>query len=89
VLACSLLGHRFRFRADGATMRWDCARGCGAGGSKRYESEADARHYAAAFDREDRADLGRRAPLFGLLPLRLWRLVRDRRRDQSGSQPPR
>lgn len=31
------------------------------------------RAYAAGFDREDRADLGRRALLIGLLPLRIWR----------------
>ncbi|PPK68577.1 hypothetical protein V5P93_004315 [Actinokineospora auranticolor] len=55
-------------------MIWVCA--CGAGGSKRYPSAAEASRYAVAFDREDRADLGRRAPLFGLLPLRLLRLLR-------------
>ncbi|MDN5750483.1 MAG: hypothetical protein L0H64_18560 [Pseudonocardia sp.] len=57
---------------------WRCARGCGAGGSKRYPSAADASRYAAAFDREDSDDLGRRAPLIGLLPLRLWRALRRR-----------
>jgi hypothetical protein len=57
-------------------MTWSCQRGCGAGGSKRYPTAADARRYATAFDREDREDLGRRAPLFGLLPLRLWRALR-------------
>jgi hypothetical protein len=35
MLRCRLLGHRFRFSADGSTMRWDCERGCGAGGEKR------------------------------------------------------
>ena len=60
-------------------MRWACER-CGlAGGEKTYYSAEDAARFAAAFDREDRADLGRRAPLIGLLPLRLWRLWRDRR----------
>lgn len=59
-------------------MRWACARGCGAGGEKRYPSGAEAQRYAAAFDREDREDLGRRAPLIGLLPLRLWRAFRGR-----------
>jgi hypothetical protein len=79
VLACRLLGHRYRFRADGRTMTWQCER-CGAvGGSKDYDSPDDAAHYARAFDREDRADIGRRAPLIGLLPLRLWRSWRDRR----------
>jgi hypothetical protein len=59
-------------------MRWNCQRGCGAGGSKRYGTAQEARRYAAAFDREDRDDLGRRAPL-GLTPLRLLRGVRKRR----------
>ena len=58
-------------------MSWSCVR-CGAGGEKRYATDADAERYAQAFDREDRDDLGRRAPLIGLLPLRLWRLWRDR-----------
>lgn len=75
---CALLGHRYRFSADGPVMLWSCARGCGAGGSKRYPSAADAARYAAVFDREDAADVGRRAPLIGLLPLRLWRLLRRR-----------
>jgi hypothetical protein len=78
VLACRVLGHRFRFRADGETMTWSCER-CGtAGGERRYATAAEAERYARAFDKEDRADLGRRAPLIGLLPLRLWRLWRDR-----------
>ena len=78
MLRCRLLGHRFRFTSDGETMRWHCQRGCGAGGSKRYESAAEASLYASAFDREDREDLGRRAPLVGLFPLRLLRAWRRR-----------
>jgi hypothetical protein len=78
-LACRLLGHRFRFAADGRVMRWSCGR-CGApGGTKEYASAAEAERYARAFDREDRDDLGRRAPLVAGLPLRLWRWVRVRR----------
>lgn len=77
MLRCRLLGHRFRFSAEGAEMRWSCQRGCGAGGAKRYETAADAARYARGFDREDRDDLGRRAPLLGMLPLRLWRAARD------------
>jgi hypothetical protein len=65
-------------------MRWTCQRGCGAGGTKRYPTAADARRYAAAFDREDRDDLGRRAPLVAGLPLRIWRAVR-RPRSGAGS----
>ena len=38
----ALLGHRYRFAAEGATMRWGCERGCGAGGEKLYESAGDA-----------------------------------------------
>jgi hypothetical protein len=80
MLRCRLLGHRFRFTSDGETMRWDCERGCGAGGSKVYANAADARRYATAFDRRDSEDLGRRAPLFGLWPLRLARALRRRHR---------
>ncbi len=65
-------------------MRWSCERGCGAGGEKEYESAALARRYAAALDREDRDDLGRRAPLIGLLPLRLWRMFANREGHQTG-----
>jgi hypothetical protein len=75
---CRLLGHRFRFTSEGDELRWGCARGCGASGTKRYATAEQARRYAAAFDREDRDDLGRRAPLVGLLPLRLLRALRRR-----------
>jgi hypothetical protein len=79
-LACRAFGHRFRFAADGATMRWSCAR-CGfVGGEKDYASPAEAERYARAFDREDREDLGRRAPLVAGIGLRAIRLVRQRRR---------
>jgi hypothetical protein len=81
MVRCRLLGHRFRFSAEVNTMRWDCQRGCGAGGAKRYATSEDAERYAAAFDREDREDLGRRAPLVGLFPLRLWRAARRRSRS--------
>jgi hypothetical protein len=79
MLRCRLLGHEFRFASDGDTMRWECQRGCGAGGAKRYPTAAQAHRYAAAFDRKDREGLGRRAPL-GLLPLRVVRSLRKRRR---------
>jgi hypothetical protein len=87
-LRCQIIGHRYRFSSEGATMRWRCERGCGAGGSKHYSTAEDARRYAAAFDRRDARDLGRRAPL-GLSPLRLLRRARgrrgSRRRDHSVS----
>jgi hypothetical protein len=79
MVACRITGHRFRFEADGEVMRWTCERGCGAAGSKRYGSSEDAARYARAFDRDDRADLGRR-PLLSLLPLWLARRAASRRR---------
>lgn len=45
-------------------------------GEKVYATVGDASRYASAFDREDRHDIGRRAPLIGLLPLRIWRALR-------------
>ncbi|ORV99034.1 hypothetical protein [Mycobacterium kyorinense] len=75
---CRLLGHRPRFRAEDRTLQWECERGCGqAGGSKTYPTAEEARRYAAAFDRT--GELGKRAPLIGLLPLRLWRKARQSR----------
>jgi hypothetical protein len=76
MVVCHILGHRYRFEAEGRTLRWTCRRECGAGGEKIYPTAVDARRYASAFDREDREDIGRRAPLIGLLPLRLWRALR-------------
>lgn len=78
-LRCRLFGHRYRFAAEGAVLTWHCQRGCGARGSKAYPTAAQARRFAAAFDREDREDLGRRAPYLGLFPLRLWRRWRAAR----------
>ncbi|RFS85150.1 hypothetical protein D0T12_08725 [Actinomadura spongiicola] len=81
MLRCRLLGHDMRFSAEGTTMRWRCARECGAGGAKDYPTPSDAQRYARAFDRKDREDLGRRAPLVGLFPLRILRALRARRTD--------
>ncbi|HEX2129805.1 MAG TPA: hypothetical protein VHF58_11365 [Solirubrobacterales bacterium] len=53
-------------------MHWRCDRGCGFEGHKTYSSAADAARYAAALDRRDADDLGRRSPL-SLLPLRFAR----------------
>jgi hypothetical protein len=75
MLTCRLLGHRWRFTAEGETMRWACARDCGAGGEKRYDTPERAERFARAFDREDRDDMGRR-PLLSLLPLGLARRAR-------------
>jgi len=76
MLTCRMLGHRYRFEADGRSMRWTCQRGCGTRGEKLYATPAHARRYSSAFNRDDRDDIGRRAPLIGLLPLRLWRAIR-------------
>jgi hypothetical protein len=83
MLSCRLLGHRYRFTSEGPTMRWECERGCGEAHSKTYPNAEEAAMYARAFDREDREDLGRRAPLLGLFPLRLIRAWRMRRRAKS------
>jgi hypothetical protein len=61
-------------------MRWTCERDCGAGGSKEYGDAGEAARYAAAFDREDRGELGRRAPFLGMFPLRMWWALRNKRR---------
>lgn len=59
-------------------MRWGCER-CGeAQGAEDYPTAQDALRYAAAFNKRDTDDLGRRAPILGLLPLRLWRTLRRR-----------
>lgn len=60
-------------------LNWACARGCGTGGEKRYASATEAIRYAQAFDAEDRSQLGHRAPLFGLFPLRLVHWLRTHR----------
>jgi hypothetical protein len=73
-----LLGHRYRFTATGATMQWTCIRGCGEGGRKKYADPAAAARYARGFNRKDSDDIGKRAPLIGMFPLRLWRAWRRR-----------
>jgi hypothetical protein len=61
------------FRADGPVLHWACERCGGAQGAKRYPTAGDARRYATAFNKRDSDSIGERAPLIGLLPLRLWR----------------
>ena len=79
MLRCRIFAHRYRFAADDTTMSWTCER-CGTvGGRKDYATADEAAQFAHALDREDRSDLGRRAPLIGLLPLRLWRAWRERK----------
>ena len=77
-ISCAILGHRFAFRTEGALMLWACER-CGEGSTKQYASAAEATRYASALDRRPNADLGKRAPLIGMLPMRLWRKWRDLR----------
>jgi len=84
---CRLFGHRYVFWAHGRLLAWECERSCGARGCKSYPSADAARRYARSFDRRDTDDLGRRAPLFALFPLRLWRWAasRGRRRDRCAA----
>jgi hypothetical protein len=59
---------------------WECRRdGCDDGGSKNYANADDAARYAASFNKRDSDQMGKRAPLLGLLPLRLWHWIRNRR----------
>ena len=76
MLACKFFGHSIRFWAEGEEMHWTCERDCGFGSSKAYPDDATARRMAQAFDRHDRSDLGKRAPL-SLTPLRLVRRARS------------
>jgi hypothetical protein len=79
MVACRLLGHRYRFSSDGPMMRWQCQRGCGAGGEKEYETSADAARFASAFDREDRDAIYRGRGMLSVMPLRLLHRLRRRR----------
>jgi hypothetical protein len=88
-LACRVFGHDLRFRADGPVLRWACSRCGGGAGEKRYADARAAAGYAAAFNRRDADDLGRRAPLLGMFPLRIWRrLQRSRSPERSRSGGP-
>jgi len=71
--ACRVFGHQPTFHAQGRTLRWACERCGGSSGAKEYDTADEAEKYAAAFNKRDTDDLGKRAPLIGLLPLRLWR----------------
>jgi hypothetical protein len=64
-------------------MHWECERDCGMKGSKSYGSPREAAHFAAAFDKEDRDDVGRR-PLLSLLPMALARRLAKRSSDTKG-----
>ena len=73
---CFIFDHDMQFEARGRRMDWSCRRGCDEGGSKVYPRPEDAARFSAAFNRRSNDDLGRRAPLIGLLPLRLWHRLR-------------
>lgn len=75
------LPERGRHRAPALLVRLRGAR------QKRYPSAEDAERYARAFDHEDAEDLGRRAPLVGLFPLRLLRAVRLARARRASAAP--
>jgi hypothetical protein len=46
----------------------------------RAEELEEVSRFAAVFDREARSELGRRVPLLGMFPLRMWRTLRNKRR---------
>jgi len=77
MLACKAKGHDIRFTADGATMRWSCARGCGEGGEKTYGTAEEAARFAAAFDKRDSSRAGDH-PTLSTLPLWVARKLRPR-----------
>jgi hypothetical protein len=79
MLGCRVFGHRYRFSADGPTMRWSCSRGCGAGGEKAYATAAEAQRFAQAFDKPDSASVGDH-PTLSTLPL--WLARKLGRRDR-------
>jgi len=72
--ACQLIGHRYRYYAEGDLVRWVCMRGCGESGSRPFATPRQARRHAAALNRHERG-------------VRRWRLsslgrVRRRRRER-------
>ncbi|HZB77142.1 MAG TPA: hypothetical protein VE526_13015 [Solirubrobacteraceae bacterium] len=79
--ACRVMGCRFRFGAEGRTMRWWCQRGCPSGGEKTYASEDEARRMAAVLDREPRSPANLLAVLGGT--------VHREPRDGDRPGPPR
>jgi hypothetical protein len=80
MLRCTVLGHRHRFVADGATLRWHCQRCEAPLGARHYETSAQARRYARALEGEAGARVDRHALPFALLPLKLLQRLRSRDR---------
>jgi len=64
-LTCRIIGCRFRFAAEGRTLRWWCQRGCPSGGEKTYAGADEALRMAAALDHEPRSPANLLAMLGG------------------------
>jgi hypothetical protein len=77
VSRCTIFGHRFRFTADGRTMRWACEHCGAAGGEKTYETPAEAARYAAALDKTDSSRTSSHNTL-STLPLAIARKLKRR-----------
>jgi len=52
--ACELIGHRFRYRAEGTTVHGVCVRGCGETTSMLFATPREARRRAAALNQPGR-----------------------------------
>ncbi|HET8755217.1 MAG TPA: hypothetical protein VFM58_04370 [Solirubrobacteraceae bacterium] len=70
MLGCRVLGHRWVFWRDGATVRWRCDRGCGAGGARAYRTRRDAQRHLRHYARTPRPPVGLLAALAGTVPPR-------------------
>lgn len=68
--ACRLFGHRWTFWRDGATVRWRCDRGCGAGGARAYATPREAVRHLRHYTREPRPPVGLLSALAGTAPQR-------------------
>jgi hypothetical protein len=75
--ACEFIGHRYRYRTEGATVHWVCVRGCGETGRRSFATTRQARRHAAALNRHERGTQTRRLGP-AALAARLLRLVRAR-----------
>ena len=70
MVACRLLGHRWTFSCDGATVRWRCDRGCGAAGAREYPDRREAARHFRHYAREPRPPVGFLAALGGTVSRR-------------------
>ena len=68
-LSCRVMGCRWRFRAAGREVVWECARGCGRGGRHAYATPEQARKVAwHLVDNPAGPPLGMLAALAGTVP---------------------